>query len=55
MLFEYLSFCLAEYSENVYFSPVLIDNLSVSEKDVIISAFSSSLNADSEKKIQYPD
>ncbi|WJX07521.1 YecA family protein [Bacillus cereus] len=51
MLFEYLSFCLAEYSENVYFSPVLIDNLSVSEKDVIISAFSSSLNADSERRL----
>lgn len=44
LLFKYISFCLAEFSENVYFSPKLIDELSSSEKDVIISAFSSSLS-----------
>ncbi|OTW78621.1 SEC-C domain-containing protein [Bacillus thuringiensis serovar sumiyoshiensis] len=46
LLFKYISFCLAEYSENVYFSPTLIDKLSSSEKKIIIAAFGSSLNAD---------
>lgn len=50
MLLEYLSFCLAEHSENVYFSPELIDKLSISEKDIIISAFGSSLNTDPERR-----
>ncbi len=52
LLFKYISFCLGEYSENVYFSPTIIDNLSSSEKDIIISAFGSSLNVDPEKRFE---
>jgi hypothetical protein len=44
LLYKYISFCLAEYSENVYFSPTLIDKMSNSDKDVIIAAFGSSLS-----------
>lgn len=33
LLFSYISFCLAEYSENIYFSPSVIDNTSLSEKN----------------------
>lgn len=39
-LFSFLTFCLAEYSENVYFSPTLIDKmLTLSEKELISTAF----------------
>jgi hypothetical protein len=51
ILLKYISFCLAEYSENVYFSPKIIDKLSSSEKDVIISAFSSILSVDPDTRL----
>ena len=39
-IFSFLTYCLAEYSENVYFSPLLIDNmLTLSEKELISTAF----------------
>ncbi|EPM6851192.1 YecA family protein [Enterococcus hirae] len=39
-LFSFLTYCLAEYSENVYFSPILIDNmLNTSEKELILTSF----------------
>ncbi|MFI3605273.1 YecA family protein [Vagococcus fluvialis] len=39
-LFSFLTFCLAEYSENVYFSPLLVENiLTLREKELISSAF----------------
>ena len=51
LLLKYISFCLAEYSENVYFSPELIDKLGNFEKDVIISAFGSSLSVDPSSRL----
>ncbi|TKI44843.1 hypothetical protein [Lysinibacillus tabacifolii] len=39
LLFSYLSFCLAEFSENIYFSPQLIDSISEAEKNIISTAF----------------
>lgn len=45
LLFRYLSFCLAEFSENVYFSPKLIDNLSEIDKNIILNAFLGPLSA----------
>jgi len=50
LLFKYISFCLAEFSENVYFSPKLIDELSDSDKNIIISAFNSSLSLDPSRR-----
>jgi len=38
-LFSYITFCLVEYSENVYFSPYLIDSLNEKNKNMIRSAF----------------
>lgn len=39
-IFSFLTYCLAEYSENVYFSPLLIDKiLTSSEKELITTAF----------------
>lgn len=38
-LFKYITFCLAEYSENVYFSPEVIDCLPEEKKDIISTAF----------------
>lgn len=38
-LFRYITFCLAEYSENVYFSPLIIDSLDEKYKNKIKSAF----------------
>lgn len=40
VLFSFLTYCLAEYSENIYFSPFLIDTvLTPSEKKEISTAF----------------
>ncbi|MGM7637342.1 YecA family protein [Bacillus sp. Hm123] len=40
LLFSYLTHCLAEYSENIYFSPELIDNqLTDVDKQLILKAF----------------
>ncbi|MCP1531107.1 MULTISPECIES: SEC-C domain-containing protein [Bacillus] len=40
LLFSYLTHCLAEYSENIYFSPDLVDNqLAEVDKKLILSAF----------------
>lgn len=39
LLFSYLSFCLAEFSENIYFSPQLIDSISETDKNIISTAF----------------
>lgn len=39
-IFSFLTYCLAEYSENVYFSPKLIDSiLTLDEKELILTAF----------------
>ncbi|MFJ7849182.1 YecA family protein [Peribacillus sp. NPDC097206] len=38
-LFRYITFCLAEYSENVYFSPSVIDSLDEKTKNKIRNAF----------------
>lgn len=38
-LFKYITFCLAEYSENVYFSPSVIDSLNENNKNKIRNAF----------------
>lgn len=52
VLFKYISFCLAEFSENVYFSPKVIDSLSRNDKNIIISAFYASLEHNREKKLK---
>lgn len=40
LLFSFITYCLTEYSENVYFAPLLIDNmLTLSEKKLITTAF----------------
>lgn len=40
LLFSYLTHCLAEYSENIYFSPDLVDNqLTEVDKQQILSTF----------------
>lgn len=38
-LYRYITYCLAEYSENVYFSPFIIDSLDENTKNKIRSAF----------------
>jgi hypothetical protein len=38
-LFRYITFCLAEYSENIYFSPLIVDTLAEDKKSKIKSAF----------------
>ncbi|MGI8316875.1 SEC-C domain-containing protein [Halobacillus mangrovi] len=52
LLFSYLTFCLAEYSENVYFSPEVIDNLPKDAKKNILSAFQSSIIPDYELRLE---
>lgn len=39
LLFSYISFCLSEYSENIYFSPKLVKGLSLQEKNLITTSF----------------
>lgn len=39
IIYKYLTFCLAEYSENVYFSPSIIDSLEEKDKSKIKNAF----------------
>lgn len=52
LLFKYISFCLSEFSENVYFSPEIIDTLSRNDRDIIISAFYASLEKNPEKRLK---
>ena len=52
VMLKYITFCLAEFSENVYFCPALIDKLSNSEKDNIVSAFISSLSVTPELRFR---
>lgn len=52
LIFKYISFCLSEFSENVYFSPKLINSLNDRSRDMIISAFHSSLEQNPYKRMQ---
>lgn len=51
-ILKYVSFCLSEFSENVYFSPELINSLNERDRDTIISAFHSSLEQDPYNRMQ---
>ncbi|QQE77269.1 SEC-C domain-containing protein [Alicyclobacillus sp. SO9] len=51
-LFRYISFCLAEYSENVYFSPAVIDSLSEANKRKIKTAFMGVLSPTPELRLR---
>src|SRR5690606_25776780 len=52
LLFSYISFCLAEYSENIYFSPKVIDSISTKEKEIISEAFLSFISPTPELRIK---
>lgn len=51
VLFKYITHCLAEYSENVYFSPEIIDALNEKEKDNISTAFLSFVERNPERRL----
>ncbi|EUJ37948.1 hypothetical protein BFR34_11355 [Brochothrix thermosphacta DSM 20171 = FSL F6-1036] len=53
LLFSFLTYCIAEYSENVYFSPVLIENmLALNEKELIATAFFGAASPNEELRYQ---
>lgn len=52
LLFSYISFCLAEYSENIYFSPKLIDSISNEERNLITNAFLGFLSPTPEARLK---
>lgn len=51
MIYKYLTFCLAEYSENVYFSPEIIDSLEEKDKSKIKNAFMGVLSHSPESRL----
>jgi hypothetical protein len=50
-LFKYITFCLTEFSENVYFCPEIIDCVGSIMQDRIIASFKSSLSKDVNERI----
>lgn len=51
LLFSYLTHCFAEYSENIYFSPELVDNkLTQIDKQLILNAFLGAASPTIEKR-----
>lgn len=50
LVLKYISFCLYEFSENVFFSPKVVHDLTDRQKNIIFSAFYSSLEHDLYKR-----